>query len=74
MEGGVVRIEGGVVKKCKSVVKTLKTVVKNSACSCATNPVVNSIEYDALPFPTAGIAKVSAGATLRGPVTSEDFD
>jgi hypothetical protein len=27
-----------------------------------------------MPFPTAGIAKIPAGATLRGPITREDFD
>ena len=39
------------------------------ACSRTTTPVVNRIEYEALPFPTAGIAKVPAGETLRGPIT-----
>jgi hypothetical protein len=32
------------------------------------------MEYEALPFPTAGIAKVPAGETLRGPITREDFE
>jgi hypothetical protein len=43
-------------------------------CSRVTTPVVNSSEYNAFPFPTEGIAKVPAGATLRGPITREDFD
>ena len=44
------------------------------ACSRVTSPVVDRSEYRTLPFPTAGIARIPEGATLRGPITREDFD
>ena len=44
------------------------------ACSRVTSPVVNRSEYVSLPFPTEGIARAPAGATLRGPIAREDLD
>jgi len=43
------------------------------ACSRATIPAVDSVDYNTLPLLTAGYNKIPAGATLRGPITREDF-
>ena len=45
-----------------------------AACSRTTTPSVDRSEYEAVPLLTAGIAKIPAGATLRGPITREDFN
>ena len=45
-----------------------------SECSHFSTPVVEKSAYSRIPFDTASIARVPAGATLRGPITREDFD
>ena len=43
-------------------------------CSRFSTPVVEKCEYSRLPFDTASIPRIPAGATLRGPIAREDFD
>ena len=44
------------------------------ACSRIVDPVVEVLDYADVPFPTAGIARIPAGTTLRGPVAREDLE
>ena len=44
------------------------------ACSRIVDPVIEVLDYADVPFPTAGIARIPAGTTLRGPVAREDLD
>ena len=43
------------------------------ACPHVTSPVVGRSEYHTLPFST-GIEKIPVGATIRHPISREDFD